>query len=202
MDGTERIRPSSWYYLLALAFFLGGLATAIFVLITDLRRVRDSMVRCEIPGHMDLELKAKEIYTVFAEDVGSSAGGALSRANSSRYVNCEVHMLPSGELIPAKRSIYSSSYTYGTRTGVSILEFNVPRDGTYMLGCVDNRGKSAPKLEAAIGGNASKAISGVFVKALFVLGVSIVAGTLTSMRVAMLRLQSRREIREQGLQPV
>jgi hypothetical protein len=162
MNGTERVQPSSWYYLLAVAIFVGGLGLMLLLLGTGMHRVKDSMVRGEIPGQMDLDLKRLQPYTIFVEEATGTKGGAFSLGSSMRDVNCEVHAEPSEENIPTKWNVLSSSYTYGLRSGVSMMEFEVPRDGTYRIDCRDNRKAQEPKLEIAVGGNATKAISAVY----------------------------------------
>jgi hypothetical protein len=202
MNGTERVRPSSWYYLLAVAAVASGLGLMIYMLVSDIHRIRDSMVRWTIPGQIDLELKQSETYTVFAEGNAAGNAGPFSFGNTLRGVSCEVHLLPSGETIQPNGSAGTTTYTYGARRGVSILEFNVPHDGTYTVACADQRTITEPKLEAAIGGGTAKAISGIMARAFVFLMGGIVVGVLIFVRVVMLRLESRREIREQGLKPV
>jgi hypothetical protein len=202
MNGTQRVWPSPWYYLLAVACFVGGLGLMMLLLATGMRGVRGAMVREEIPRQMDLDLKRLQTYTIFVEEAAGAKGGLSSLGNSLRDVSCEVHAEPSEEIIATKRNILSSSYSYGLRSGVSVIEFEVPRDGTYRIDCLDNRKTAESKLEFAVGGNASKAISAVYARGLLVGVGGFVVGLLIFVRVAMLRLASRKEIREQGLRAV
>jgi hypothetical protein len=202
MDGTEQVRPSSRYYFLAFFFFAAGIAATIYFLVVDIHHIRDAMLRMDLPGEMDLELKHRETYTVFAEYPGLQTA-ALSREESRNLlVDCEVHLLPTGEKVAAKDKIGTSSYTYGNRKGVSVLEFMVPHDGTYAVSCQGPAEVSGQKVQVAIGGGASQALTAVSGRIFLVLTGSIVIGTLIFVRVAMLRLQSRRDIRERGLRPV
>jgi hypothetical protein len=202
MDGAERIRPSAWYYLLAAAFLVGGVGMSILLFASGMRRVRDAMAREDIPGQMDLELKQNETYTVFLELASWADPAPASKGGTRGGVSCQVNALPNGEKIPARRSAATTGYLYGTRAGISLFEFSVPRDGTYMVACTDGRGRPAPKLEVAVGGGARKSISTVVARSFFVLALGIVAGLFIFVRVTGLRLASRREIREQGLKPV
>jgi hypothetical protein len=200
MDGTERIRPSAWYYLLAVGCFVGALGITILLFAAGMRRVRDAMVREDIPGQMDLELKRDETYTVFLEQTaganpGSSAGPAFL------VPHCEVNALSNGEKISARRPA-AAGYLYRVRAGVPMMEFSVPHDGTYMIACTDDRTNKVPKMEVAVGGGAAKAISTVVARSFFVMAGGIVVGLLIIVRVTALRLASRKEIRERGLKPV
>jgi hypothetical protein len=202
MNGTEKVRPSSGYYFLAAAFLLGGIALMILSLVSGIYRIRRATVRGEVPGQMDLELKQNETYGVFVEESNLAASGGISLRQASRTVQCQVNMLPSGQPILANRQASTSSYTYGTRTGVTILEFEVPKDGTYMIACQGPSQYAGQKVEFAVGGGVSKAISGVIKRSAFALIGGVVVGLLIFVRVAMLRLESRREIRERGMKPV
>jgi len=197
MDGTERIQPSSRYYSLAFLFWLAAIGLVIYFFITDIQRIRNSLLRMDVPGQMDLDLKHHQTYTVFVEHATHPAAGVAE----AWTVHCEVHALPNDEVIPTVQN-GTTTYTWGTRQGVSILEFDPPKDGTYMLACTGPAQIYGQKVAAAIGGGASKSITAVMGKSFLVLMGGIVIGTLIFVRVAMLRLQSRRDIRERGLKPV
>ncbi|MGB7435225.1 MAG: hypothetical protein WBR26_09315 [Candidatus Acidiferrum sp.] len=198
METTQRVRPSAAYYLLALLSFVAGLALTVFFFVTDTRRVCDSMARMDVPGEIDLDLQHNETYTVFVEHPNSPVPPS---APEWHWVDCEVHMPPSGQLLDAKPALASSTYRYGARRGTSILQFQVPHDGVYTVDCRTEK-LVGEKVQVAIGGGAAKALSGIIAKCFVVLMGGLVIGVLIFVRVAMLRLESRRDIREQGLKPV
>jgi hypothetical protein len=202
MNDTERVQPSSKYYLLAAFFLATGAGLMIYFLVSDIHRIRESMIRMDVPGQMDLELKQHVAYAVFVEYAAWPARGRVSTDESQGQVVCGVHMLPSGLTIEGRHTAASSSYTYGTRRGVSIMEFEVPHDGTYMVACQGPSEYAGQKVQVAIGGGASKAIPIVIGKSILALMVGVVVAALIFVRVAMLRLESRKDIRERGLRPV
>jgi len=203
MNESEQVQPSSWYYLLAVLFFAGGIAMMAYFLIVDVRHIHDAMVRMDVPGEMDLDLKHRETYTVFMEHAVPLNTGSLPKMETRNgAVSCEVHSLPTGETIEGRQITSTSSYSYGGRKGVSILEIVVPHDGTYTVKCEGPSEISGQKVQVAIGGGASKALAAVMGRSFLVLIGGIVVGTLIFVRVAMLRLQSRKDIHERGLKPV
>jgi hypothetical protein len=201
MAETERVQPSSKYYLLAIFFLAAGIGLMIYFLVSDIHRIQESMIRMDVPGQMDLELKQHVSYAVFVEHAIWPSQGAVSTRASAGRVACSVHLLPSGETITSRQTT-TYTYTYGTRRGFSLMEFDVPRDGTYMIGCQGPSQYLGQKVQVAIGGGASKAIPAMMGKSLLCLMGGIVVGALIFVRVAMLRLESRRDIRERGLHPV
>jgi hypothetical protein len=202
MNGSERVQPSSKYYLLAVFFLATGIGLMVYILVSDFHRIRESMIRMDTPGQMDLELKQHIEYAVFVEYSTWPGSGAVSSQSTQGRVVCSVHMLPTGLQIEAKHTTASSTYTYGARRGVSIMEFEVPHDGTYMVACQGPSEYFGQKVQVAIGGGASKAIPVVIGKSILSLMGGIVVSALIFVRVAMLRLESRRDIRERGLRPV
>ncbi len=202
MTETQAIRPSLWWAALSIPFLLAGVGLAVFFLVMQIQRVGASMAYMNVPGEMDVGLKKNLSYTVFLEQTsgGGSDPGPIVALKSK--VRCELHALPYGNTIPMSAPSGSATYNYGTRSGISVLDFTVPRDGTYVLGCQDYRGKAGPPLRIAVGAGAAEAITAAVEEAL----VSFFAGGLVALlifvRVLMLRDQSKRAIRSQGLKPV
>jgi hypothetical protein len=196
MDGTERVEPPSWYYSFAGLFLAIGFGLTVYSIVSGIRHIGENMVRMDVPGQMDLELKRATTYTVFIEY------NAAAAANSQNWnVVCSVHTLPDGQELEGNKT-GSLHYNYGTRSGVSLMEFDAPHDGMYMLACRTSGDISAFKMEAAIGGGTSKGIRILVVRSLLAFIAGVVAAALIFAKVTMLRLKSRNEIRERGLKPV
>lgn len=202
MNQTQAIRPSLWWAALAIPFFLAGVGLMIFILITDLQRVGASMAYADVPGQMDLDLKQNLSYTIFLEQMSGGSSDRSSMRDLRSAVHCELHALPYGDAISLSVPAGSTTYNYGARSGASFLEFSVPCDGTYMLGCQENRRKPGPKLRVAVGAGAAAAISSAIMKSIVCLFGGSVVALLIFVRVLMLRDQSKRAIRALGLKPV
>ena len=202
MNGTQSIRPSLWYAALAIPFLLAGIGVMAFILITGIVRVRKSMVFADVPGEVDLNLKRNLLYTIFLEQTSGGTSDPGSMRATPSEVSCEVHALPYGDLVPLRKPSGSTTYNYGATSGVSFLEFSVPRDGTYMLVCLLTRESSGPKLRAAVGSGAAAAIGLDVLKGIVALFAGCAIALLIFVRVLMLRDQSKREIRALGLKPL
>jgi hypothetical protein len=202
MTQTQAIRPSLWWAALAIPFSLAGLVLAVFFMVTAIQRVGSSMAYANVPGEMDVDLKHDLFYTVFLEQTlsGNSAATPISALRSS--VRCELHTLPDGDAIPMSAPAGSTNYYFGDRSGFSFLNFTVPRDGTYLLGCRLYRVKPGPPLRIAVGSGAAEAITTAVETALTSFFGGGLVALLIFVRVLMLRDQSKRAIRAQGMKPV
>jgi hypothetical protein len=202
MTQTQPIRPSLWWAALAIPFSCVGLVLAVFFMVTEIQRVGSSMAYANVPGEMDIDLKGNLSYTVFLEQMSGGSSDPIPMLALKSSVRCELRTLPDGDAIPMSAPSGSTTYNYGDRSGISVLNFTVPRDGTYLLACRDSRGKPGPPLRIAVGAGAAEAITRAVERAV----VSFFAGGLVALlifvRVLMLRDQSKRAIRAQGLKPV
>jgi hypothetical protein len=202
MTQTQAIRPSLWWAALAIPFSLAGLGLAAFFMVSEIQRVGASMAFVNVPGEMDVELKKNLSYTVFLEQTSGGGSDSAPIVALKSKVRCELHALPYGDTIPMSAPSGSATYNYGVRSGISFLDFSVPRDGTYVLGCQDYRGKPGPPLRIAVGAGAAEAITTAVEKSLVVFFGGGIVALLIFVRVLMLRDQSKRAIRAQGLKPV
>ena len=202
MTETQAIRPRLWWLALSITIFLAGLVLAFVLMVTEIQRVGSSMAYADVPGEMDVDLKQNLSYTVFLEQTSGGSSDPTPMAVLKSKVRCELHALPSGNAIPMSAPSGSTNYNYGERSGTSFLKFTVPRDGTYLLACQDYRGEPGPKLRIAVGAGAAEAITAALEKSLVAFFGGGIVGLLIFVRVLMLRDQSKRDIRAQGLKPV
>ena len=202
MNGTDAIRPSLWYAAICIPILLvavGGMGLMIY---TDSGRVRNSMAYCDVPGEMNVNLRRNLHYTIFLEQIDDGSFGSASPTSLVSNVHCELHSLPYGGEIPLRKPSSSTTFNYGNSSGASLLEFEVPQNGIYLLGCQDLRGHPGPKLRMAVGAGAAAAISWAILKGVIAVFAGGIVALLIFVRVLMLRDQSKRDIRARGLKPV
>ena len=171
-------------------------------MVTAIQRVGSSMAYADVPGDVDVELKQNLSYTVFLEQTMGGSSDPTPMMALKSQVRCELHAFPSGDEIPMNAPSGSTNYNYGDRAGTSFLKFTVSRDGTYLLACQDYRGKPGPPLRIAVGAGAEQAITAAVERALVSFFGGGIVALLIFVRVVMLRDQSKRAIRAQGLKPV
>lgn len=194
MDGTERIEPPTWYYAFPALILAIGAGAMIFSFVSGMNRIRENLVRMDVPGEMDMELK-HETYTIFLE-----YDKAVRKQDAQ--VNCEVHVLPSAQVIDTRQNALKQTYTYSGKTGVSFMEFEAPHDATYTLDCKATGNSTDAKPVVAVGGGTSKGLRIMYLRSFVMMTVATVIAVLIFVRVYVLRLKSQKEIRERGLRPV
>ncbi len=150
MSAVDRIRPSWWYYVLALAVFAGGMVYFFYDLWHELPHIADSLVQVVVPGEAQLELKHGPNYTIFLEQRSVLNGKVYSTADSIGGLECKVNGTD-GEVIPVGLPNVSTTYELGGRSGHSVLEFRVPANGNYKFACRYGHGASGPKVVLAVG---------------------------------------------------
>jgi len=196
----ERVRPDAWYYLLALLPLVAAIALTLYFLQTGVPQVRANMVRMDVPGDLNLDLSNREVYTAFVESATSIASKNVDLQPLAQ-IHCDVQNAL-GEANQTNPALGTSKYTYGNNVGVSILDFQVNKNGTYTVSCQGPSEISGEKIQIAIGGGSAKALTAVTSRSVVSIIGGLVIAALILIRVIMLRSESRREIRERGLQPV
>jgi hypothetical protein len=202
MDETEEVQPSSRYYLLAPGFFLAGVVLMIILTAVGIHQIRNVMVHAELPGELDLNLKQGETYMILLEGEIRAATGPDSTRILQSKVACEVSALPSGGASVATQPLASTSSLFTAYVGIPLFEFSPPKTGEYSVQCTTDLPEQTPKLHVAVAGGVSKALGALFSRDVIILALGVVAALLALWRITMLRLASRKEIRERGLIPV
>src|SRR5258708_33041599 len=160
------------------------------------------MAYTNVPGEMDLDLKRNLSYTIFLEQMSGGSSDPVPMFALKSSVRCELRALPYGDVIPMSAPHGSTTYNYGARSGISLLNFNVERDGTYLLACQDHREKPGPPLRIAVGAGAAEAITSAVENGLVSCFGGVLLGLLIFVLLLMLRDHSKRAIRPLGLKPV
>ena len=146
------VKPSGWYYVVAGLVLVGGIAGFVFILIDGLSDLSGSMQQVVVPGQHELTLTEAGSHTVFHEyrsvfgdKVYSSRQGGISGLRCrlvSKTTDREVQLSPSS---------MNSTYSMGSRSGVSIFDFNIDAPGDYMFSAQYPPGQDGPETVMAIG---------------------------------------------------
>ncbi len=135
MNPSLPIRPSLWYCLLSVPFFLVGTGVFLYALITGLTGLTDSLTQVVVPGEAELALQSGRTYTVFLEQESVVDGEIYSTTEPVAGLGCRLTSIPGGGELGVRRAGANTTYSVGGRSGKSVLEFSVPADGAYGFSC-------------------------------------------------------------------
>ena len=141
------MRSPVWF-VVAGAIAIGGIAGAVFYLLPRLGGISAMMVQFVVPGTATINLAEAGAYTIFHEEK-SVVGGEYYSSRTVDGLTVRVES-PAGVNIPVVKSTTSTSYSFGSRSGTSILEFTVDKPGPHRF-TGTMRGRGEPKVVLAVG---------------------------------------------------
>lgn len=161
--------PGRWWYLLAAAVLLAGMAGAAAFLFPQLERLERALVRVIVPGAAELKLEQPGRYTVFHEFEGVVDGRYYAAPEVVPGLGVGVIAAESGEPVPVEPPGGRMSYSIGGRSGVSMVSFEIQEPGAYRFFAAYGDRRTEPQVVLAVG-------QGFGGKLAFVIGVTIAIG--------------------------
>jgi hypothetical protein len=186
------IKPSRWYYGLAILLFVVGLSLFGLFLFRNLIGLASSLVQLPVPGAYDLTFSDTGKYTIFYEYESVIGNRIYATRRDLSGLRCELQSKETGARVRLSGASMNTTYSLGSRAGVSVLDFNVKRPGSYEFSAGYPEGKEGPEIVLAIGYGFTKRIIRTVVG-----GLGIFFGTVgISAGVALITLFKRRKARE------
>lgn len=191
MTDTTPIRPSWWFYILAIVLFLGGISYFVYDLWHGLSHISDSLVQVVVPCRVHLPLKHGVGYTVFLETESVVNGKVYSANGAVDGLSCELKSVPQEAAVPLRRPNASTTYTVGGRSGRAVLEFRVPRDGTYDFACGYGIEAKGPVTVVAVGAGVDTGIWRTVMSALVAIFGGVGSGFIVWLVTFVLRVKAK-----------
>jgi len=141
--------PSRWWYAVAVAVLVLGLAGMGWTLWSGLSGIGDLIVRFVVPGSGEVTLSEAGTYTIFHESE-SVIDGRVYTAPAVSGLSVTVTEEASGTAVPVRTPGMHSTYTFGGHSGTSIFAFDAPRPGIYRIAGAYDGGRSEPKTVLAV----------------------------------------------------
>lgn len=186
----DDIKPSRWYYCLAVLIFIAGGVIFFSYLFSSLGDLSEELTQIVVPGSSDLVLGAGK-YTIFYENESVVDGRIYSTGQAISGLQIELKNKSTGFKVPLHSPQGSFTYSIGGRSGRAILEFGIDRQGVYELSALYLEG-SGPEVVLAVG-------RGLFdnLISVIVVGIVIYLGSiLASMAIVVVVYQKRRSARQ------
>ncbi|NIQ37433.1 MAG: hypothetical protein GTN81_02415 [Proteobacteria bacterium] len=178
---NNRIRPSRLYYGIAgLVFFVGASVFGLF-LIRNVIGLKDSLAQLVVPGQYDITLSDVGMYTIFYEYqsvIGSKIYAARQHLSGLR---CALVSKDTGERIRLSGTSMNATYSFGNRSGVSVLSFAITRPGSYEFSAWYPAGLQGPEVVLTIGRGFTKNLVTTILGGLSILFGSFAAATIIAL---------------------
>jgi len=130
MNGQET-GPSRFYYGLAGVIFIGGWVLFGLFLFARLSRLPEKLQQVVVPGKTDITLAKAGSYTIYHEYRSAIGSRVYSSPRNLSGLRCRVISVATGAEIALSTPLGSSHYSYGSRAGVSLFDFEIDQPGVY-----------------------------------------------------------------------
>lgn len=190
---NQEIRPSRWYYGLAVLIVVGGGALFGFLLWKNLSGLADSLTQVVVPGKREVALREAGQYTIFYERESVVGNKVYSTTADISSLACALTSKTSVSPIKLSRSTMSSTYSVGGRSGVSVWEFKVEQPGTLEVACT-YEGKEGPGVVLAVGQDFTVRLVATIFGAIGVLFLSVIAGIAIALVTLLKRIKAEKAL--------
>ncbi len=129
----QKIGPSRWFHLLALAM----IATAAFcgykILAVALNDMQSGLTRAIFPGEIVVPIAAPGNYVIYYESPSEIDGRVFDTGNRVPGMQFTVINNETEDKLPVDPPSFSETYEMNGRRGRSVLEFRVFKPGSYTI---------------------------------------------------------------------
>jgi hypothetical protein len=147
----QATRPGGWWYAVAGAVFLAGVAAFVWLLLSGITGAQKGFQRGVAPGQIQLQLDTPGTYVIFYEFQSVMDGKVYSTADALPPLSVSVAARDSGATVAVAEPTMSQNYSLGSRSGRSILAFEAGQPGTYILTAAYPRSSIGPEIVLAVG---------------------------------------------------
>lgn len=149
---------SLWHCLWGGLFLVAGLTMFVFILVHNINHMVDSLTQVVVPGKAVFNLEHGKRYTVFLEDQSEVNGKIYSSSQPITGLTCQVTSLNDGTKVLIETTKGNTTYNLNSRSGRSVLEFPIEKDGRYELACQYDETSHGPEVVLAVGTGVTESI--------------------------------------------
>ena len=143
--------PGRWYYGLAGAVLVAGCVCFGAFLWQSISRIGENLTQVVVPGKSQLALPKPGKYTIFHEHQSVVGNKVYSTSQELSGLECSLVSKTTGDEIVLLPSAMNSTYSMGSRSGVSIFDFQIERPGAYELSAQYSGDQEGPEVVLAVG---------------------------------------------------
>ena len=191
--------PSKAWYVVGLVIAVVGLLGGVLLVVLSVPPTIASLTRMPVPGTAEVSFDEPGIYTVFHEMEPTRGGPSppfetFREAGLPAPIDLEVTDLDTGRTFPAEPPRGSTTYTMPGIEGRSVAQLAIPAAGEYEVTAEYTDGVDAPRSVLSIDaeGVMGRRFAGTIVGGVALAAVSLIAGGLLALVVALRRSNARR----------
>ena len=143
--------PGRWYYGLGGAVLVAGCVYFGVFLWQNISRIGENLTQLVAPGKSQLTLSKPGKYTIFHEYQSVVGNKVYSTSRELSGLECSLVSMSTGAEIALSPSAMNSTYSLRSRSGVSVLDFQIESPGTYELSAQYSGGREGPEVVLAVG---------------------------------------------------
>jgi hypothetical protein len=194
---NQNIKPSRWYYGLAIAIFIIGESLFILFLLNSLSGFTKALTQVVVPVKSEIIFPEIGKYTIFYEYQSVVDNRLYFTGESLSGLQCALTSKVTGYGIALSRPLARSTYSLGERKGVSVLEFNIDQPGVYEFSASYPEGQEGPEVVLAMGRGFMKKLMGTIFGGLALffgsgaIAIAIIVPTLLKREKAMKQWENK-----------
>jgi hypothetical protein len=168
--------PGRGYFALGGAVLVAGCVYFGVFLWQNISRIGENLTQVVVPGKSQLALSEPGKYTIFYEYQSVVGNKVYSTRQDLSGLKCSLVSKDTGTGIALSPSTLNSRYSLGSRSGVSVFDFQIERPGTYELSAEYSRDQEGPEVVLAVGRGFAEGIFRTVAQGLGILFGSIALG--------------------------
>ena len=194
---NQNMKPSRWYYGLAIVIFIIGVSLFTLFLFNSLIGLTEALTQVVVPVNSDILLPETGKYTIFYEYQSVVGDKLYFTGEKLSGLQCTLTSKVTGYRIALSRPLTRSTYSLGGRKGVSVLEFNIDQPGIYEFSASYPGGHEGPEVVLAMGQGFLKNLMGTIFSGLAIffgsgaIAIAIIVVTLLKRQKAKKQLENK-----------
>ncbi len=162
MVASQNRKPSRIFYVIGLAIIAVGIPLFAILVFEGINKIisdgnltvsgDNDLVQLVVPERVDIRLEKTGKYTIYHE-YRSVIDNRVYAGSPQEIPGLEIALISETTRtpIPIEESSVSSTYTVGSRSGISLFDFNIDEPGIYELSAFYPDGQFEPKVVLAVG---------------------------------------------------
>lgn len=173
------VSPSRWYYGFSILALVIGFSIFGLWLFSSISGITGGLIQVLAPGTSDLDLQDTGEYTIFYENQSYANGRLYSTNGNIIDLQIEIIEKSSGIRFATYPPPGSLTYSFGGRSGISILAFQINHRGSYQLNAFYPPNYQGSQVVLAVGrGLMDRIVSTVIVSLAVIFGSTSLSVTI------------------------